>query len=160
MPLGAWRRWKAPQTFTFTYRSNSLYLYWTKLILSHWMDLFVIVNQLKLSYVGNFMTSYSSCLYWQSWRIEERQGCSQGFHSKFPKESWFSTGFTDLLCSSTASSITARMEWKAGSVSGVSGVVSEGSLVTSNSSGGSWYVTYCGMQKQTCVWKQAVWLSG
>lgn len=84
------------------------------------------------------MASYSSCLYWQSWLSVERQGCSQGFHIVFHIDSWLSTGFTDLLCTSTASSIKARMEWKAGSVSGVRGMDSDGSLDRSKSSGGSW----------------------
>lgn len=82
--------------------------------------------------------SYSSCSYWQSWLSVERQGCSQGFHIVFHIDSWLSTGFTDLLCTSTASSIEARMEWKAGSVSGVWGMDSDGSLDRSKSSGGSW----------------------
>lgn len=76
-------------------------------------------------------TAYSSCWSWQSWKSVELQGCSQGFHIDFSAVSWLSTGFTDLWWVSAASRITARMEWKAGSVSGVSGVVSDGSLVRS-----------------------------
>lgn len=98
--------------------------------------------------------------YWQSWLKVERHGCSHGFHATLVSDSWLSTGLTVLLCVSTASSITLRMAWKAGSVSGVSGVVSDGSCDRSKSRGGWWYVTWSDVQKHTCVWKQAVAFSG
>ena len=89
----------------------------------------------------SLMAPYPSRCYWQSWVSVERQGCSQGFHITFHADSWLSTGFTDLWWVSAASSITARMALKSGSVSGVSGVVSDGSLERSKSSGGWWKVT-------------------
>lgn len=101
----------------------------SNLMLNHWW---------KSRFSFQSLKCYLSCLYWQSWVNVERHGCSHGFHITFLRDSWLSTGFTDLLCVSTASSITARMEWKPGSVSGVSGVPSDGSLDRSKSSGGSW----------------------
>lgn len=95
----------------------------------------------EITFCCSLMAPYSSCCYWQSWVSVERQGCSQGFHITFHADSWLSTGFTDLWWVSAASSITARMALKSGSVSGVSGVVSDGSLERSKSSGGWWKVT-------------------
>lgn len=105
-------------------------------------------------------TDVELAFYWQSWLKLERHGCSHGFHTTCPSDSWLSTGLTVLLCASTASSIALRMAWKAGSVSGVSGIVSDGSRDRSKSRGGLWYVTCSVVQKQTCVWKQAVPFSG
>lgn len=84
--------------------------------------------------------------YWYSWHWQscvtvEQQGCSQGFHIRFAGLNWFSTGFSERWCIFTASFIVARTKWKAGSVSGVSGVLSDGSFERSKSRGGSWKVT-------------------
>lgn len=122
-----------------------------------WLPSFLTVSgELACHFHHRNMLYVQLAFHRQSRPKVERHGCSQGFHITFPSDSWFSTGFTVLLCASTASPITLRMAWKAGSVSGVSGVLSDGSRDRSKSSGGLWYVTWAGVQKQTCVWKQPV----
>lgn len=80
-----------------------------------------------------------------------QHGCNHGFHSTFGHDSWFSGSVSVRWCSCTASRTRCSTSpWRA-SVSTVKGTASEGSEVTSKTSGGSWCVMMSPWHKHICV---------